>query len=70
MKIPIIRPKSETTTAPTPWLVIFSAASPIVSDGSTDRTSFVITSPSVGIAASIGEKRGYNPPSRAISSVG
>src|SRR5205814_2328117 len=43
VKMPIIRPKSETTTAPTPRLVIFSAASPIVSEGSTVKTSFVMT---------------------------
>ena len=53
VKIPIIRPKSETTTAPTPSFVIFSAASPIVSEGSTVRTSFVMTSPSVGVGASV-----------------
>ncbi len=46
--IPTIRTMSSTTTtAPTFASCIFSAASPIVSDGSTVRTSFVIRSATV-----------------------
>ena len=48
MTIPTIRTMSSTTTtAPTFASFIFSAASPIVSDGSTVRTSFVIRSATV-----------------------
>ena len=52
--IPTIRTMSSTTTtAPTFASCIFSAASPIVSDGSTVRTSFVIRSATVAIASSL-----------------
>ena len=49
----MIRPKSVTTTAPTPRSVIFSAASPIESDGSTVRMSRFMISATMVTAASI-----------------
>ena len=50
MTMPTIRPKSVTTTAPTSAACIFSAASPIESDGSTVRTSLTMSSATVAIA--------------------
>src|SRR5207253_2564509 len=53
VRMPMMFPKSETTSAPTPRSIIFSAASPSESAGSMVRTSRVIRSPTVSIATRI-----------------
>ena len=67
MTIPTIRTKSSTTTtAPTFAAFIFSAASPIESDGSTVRTSLTITSATVAMRRRIRAQRSSRESRRSL----